>query len=281
MKKINYKKLVSSILIILICGVGLAAANVISKTFIVEDNKINEDEELRQLIDSVTVSDEVMDSIGNSKDSLKNINSYKKIVAKKEIPDIKKAKLDQYIERSDNFESLMILYDYMCDNFFTYQDLDNALKKLSDNYDVEDILNEYLQSEQNYESRLYEDGEIDYLLSLPGITLDDLKIAEIISQRGVISFEDYIVKKTNATDWITFSEEIGLINNTGTVQKILLSDQEIKECAEKTGLSEEESAEKIILLKKANVKDDDITEFIRTKKSFGDIRKESFNKEYR
>lgn len=203
---------------------------------------------------------------------------YRKMMAEKEVPATQKTRLEQYVINYDNAEVVLVLYDYLYDNHFTFGDLDEALARYGSGERIEDILQSFVDIQEAIQPRDYPHEEIERLVTTPGLLTNDIMIAEILDAHGSVPFYDVINARIAGESWETLASRYNLLNGSAKVQSVTVAGSEVESCQEATGLPKEEAYEKVVNAKKAGVSTDRITEFVQSGKSMGTAMKEKAEK---
>lgn len=203
---------------------------------------------------------------------------YRNVMAQKAVPATQQSKLESYIVNYENPEPVLILFDYLYDNFFTFDDLDQALARYGAGEPIEDILQTYIDIQEQIQPRDYPHEEIERLVTTPGLSVEDIMIAEILDAHGSVPFYDIINARIAGEDWETLAARYNLINGSAKVQSITVSTSEVEECVKATGLPREQAYERVVGAKKAEVEPEEMVEFVQSGKSMGTAMKEKAEK---
>lgn len=203
---------------------------------------------------------------------------YRRMMAEKEVSTAQKTKLEQYVVNYDDAEVVLVLYDYLYDNHFTFGDLDEALARYGNGEKIEDILQSYVDIQEAIEPRDYPHEEIERLVTTPGLSTGDIMIAEILDAHGSVPFYDVINARIAGESWETLALRYNLLNGSAKVRTVTVAGSEVEACREATGLTEEEAYEKVVDAKKAGVGEEQVTEFVQSGKSMGTAMKEKAEK---
>lgn len=203
---------------------------------------------------------------------------YRNVMAQKAVPATQQSKLESYIVNYENPEPVLILFDYLYDNFFTFDDLDQALARYGAGEPIENVLQTYIDIQEQIQPRDYPHEEIERLVTTPGLSVEDIMIAEILDAHGSVPFYDIINARIAGEDWETLAARYNLINGSAKVQSITVSTSEVEECAKATGLPQEQAYERVVDAKKAEVGPEQMVEFVQSGKSMGIAMKEKAEK---
>lgn len=203
---------------------------------------------------------------------------YRNVMAEKAVPATQQSKLEAYLINYENPEPVLILFDYLHDNFFTFDDLDQALARYGAGEPIENILQSYIDIQDQIQPRDYPHEEIERLVTTPGLSVEDIMIAEILDAHGSAPFYDIINARIAGEDWETLAARYNIINGSAKVQSVTVSASEVQECSEATGLSQEQAYERVVDAKKADIESDKIVEFVQSGKSMGVAMKEKAEK---
>lgn len=148
---------------------------------------------------------------------------------------------------------LLIAYDVVNENLGTEDDLKNVLESRKSGKEWGEIINDYSKSQKKYIPRKYDEEVIKELIQNQGFSIDDLKIADRISQKGFKSFDDLLALKKQGDLWKDIKGSLGIIDGNETYPKIQLNVSDLEKYKKSTGLSEE-TVKNILMLAKTNDK---------------------------
>lgn len=253
---------------------GKTEAQKADEKYLKEQEKAAKQEE-KAAMDGIAIDGAVKEKLNQGK---KIENGYRKVMAQKAVPATQKAKLDQYLINGYDPEPVLILFDYLHDNFFTFADLDQALARYGNGEKIEDILQSYIDIQDQIQPRDYPHEEIERLVTTPGLSIEDIMIAEILDAHGSAPFYDVIDARIAGEDWETLAARYNLMNGSAKVQSITVAVNEVEACQEATGLSKEQTYKKVVEAKKAGVESEQIADFAKSGKSMGVAMKEKAEK---
>lgn len=200
----------------------------------------------------------------NFKDGVEALMKDKKLSVTQE------KQFQDYISENENAENAIMLYDFMYENFYTFEDLNEATERLKNGETLENIFNDYMQRDSNFTPKDYPPGYVESLIFDQNIGIDDLALAEILAFRNLIDFNEIINRLGHGTQMEDICIELNIINNSMQFKTINVTRTEILACEKELEISENEAIDKIVSAKKAKVDTSEVIDFIKSGKSVGE-----------
>jgi len=191
-------------------------------------------------------------------------SGYRRMLVEKQIPEKQRARLEKYILSCGDPEAALVLFSYLHDNFFTFGDLEDAAVRYANGEKLEDILQGYIDIEIKRQAKDYAVGEIDDFVKNKGLSIDDLRIAEMLESRGTAEFSAVTDMLSDGLSWEDIAGELDILNGTGVVQSCILNEADIIECAEALDISSDEAVKRLAVLCKAGVESDEAVEYVKS-----------------
>jgi len=242
------------------------------------------EEEMTQKIEEMAkdmeIPNDVSENLKSKKQPDKLEKGYKRIQVEKNLDEDQQETLDNYIIENEDTTTVYALYDFMHENFFTYADLDEALVQYNSGKSIGDILEEYSKKNSGYVPRSFADGTLDTLTKAHNISIDQIDIADVLAYRGIFDFDEIIDRLKGGGSWGNICADFGIIDTSGVMNVLNISDTEINECAQILNISEEEARDKVIEAKVAKVKTKDIPQYVRSDKKRGKALEEHYEEKY-
>ena len=227
------------------------------------DIKKQMDAEIEEAIGRVELPASFEADISNRSDSARILKNVKTIIADKSLNANQQERFEVYITANADVTAVCSLYDYLFDNFFTEADMNSAIERYNDGEGLDRILDTYANTDNGYIAHNYPEGMLEYLLYKKGVSIDELYVAEIISQRGLLELDTIIERLSDNEIMTDICAQLSILNVACRRIAVTISSSEVQECIDQLGISEDEAIKKIVEAKKAKVPDKDIINYIR------------------
>ena len=236
--------------------------------------KIEREQELQAEADSIEL-DSAIDAKLKDADIARLDHGYRRMLAEKDIPDKQREMFELRLVNSSDPQTALVLFDYLHDNYFTFDDLDKAIEGYESGESVETILQRYVDIEMQRQAKDYAEGAIDDLIKNRGLSLEDLRIAEIIEAHSAVELNMIVEKLSVGESWEDIAAEFNLLNGTGIVKSVMLSEDDIIACSEALGISEEQSAKRLSIIQKTGMGESAAEEYVTSNVTVTRVIKES------
>jgi|GEM_PF-2882145 len=231
----------------------------------IQAEKILREKELQDKADGIELNSE-LDSKLKDAGNVRLDNGYRRMIAEKDIPEKQRKQLELSIINSADPQTALVMFDYLHDNYFTFSDLDTALARYESGESAENILQGYLDIEMQRQAKDYAVGEIDDLIKNRGLSIDDLRIAEILEAHGAAEFDVITEKLGSGESWEDIAAELELLNGTGVVRSFVINEDDIIECSEALGISNAQAIRRLSVMQKAGIDESAAVEYVKSDK---------------
>jgi len=203
-------------------------------------------------IDRITLKKEAEDTIisldGVNAD--RNITNYKTLLAALDVPSSFQVQIEDMYNNGHRVPEVLTAYDYLYQNYGSIYELEGLVLKRESGTAWKDIFKEYNAKVPEFVPNSFPGGELEKIFKTPGITVDDVIIADRISQLTGRQFDELIEMRGQGKDWKTINESLGMVNTSGELPRVAVTSAQVKKHMAETGLSEEQIIEALVLAQK-------------------------------
>jgi len=198
----------------------------------------------------ILVTGDIADKIKNSDKSEfdKNIGNYEKALVQLDVPQEFRDQIDNLIKKDKKIQDILPIYNFLYDNYGTIAELDGLVDKLESAGNLEDIIREYNNSSPKFVPSNFEDQYLKKLMET--FSVNDIMIADRLSQKGVSKFEDLIALRQSGKSWKTINATLGVINTSDQFPKVSLTRAQVNKCMQDNGLNESDAIDVLVITSK-------------------------------
>ena len=238
------------------------------------------EKELKLKAENVVINEATSNKLKSQKGGSKLYTNYKRMIAEKDLNENQQNRLDQYVLENIDIVDMLSLYEYLYDSFFTYEDMDVAIERCNSGEALENVLETYMNIEASFEPIKLETKEWNRLIEDCQLQVEAVALGEVISQRGFATFDEIIADIINYDNWEIISDKYGIMNVSGKMDVITITDEELDKCAKELRISTAEAKIKVVEAKKHKVKSEDLVKYIKSNKRASIALKEYYTSKY-
>lgn len=233
-------------------------------------------------ISTIVLSKEVEDKITSldAENASRNIKNYKTLLAVLNVPVKFQLHMEEMFSSGHKVQDVLAAYEYLYQNYGNIEELEGLLEQKTDGKPWKTIFKDYKANKAEFEPSSFPDGKLEELLQTPGITPDDVIIADRISQQSGMEMDELFALRTQGKDWKVINEEIGIINTSAELPRAVITSAQVKNHMKSTGLSEEKVIEALVLAQKLEMDGKAVVDKIKAGNSEENIIAESLEAKY-
>lgn len=232
-------------------------------------------------INQIELSAEIADSIKNSdsKNFDKNIGNYKKVLVQLNVPIEFRNQLEKLMKKGKKVADILPLYHFLYDNFGTIDELEGLIGKLESGESLGDIIRDYNSTHPEFVPTKFEETNLENLMKT--MSIDDIMIADRLSQKGLTKFEDLIAKRQSGKSWKTINAGLGVINTSDQLPRMSMTHSQVNKSMQDNGLNEKDAMDVLILAWKTGKDYSVVSKELMSGKKKEDIGAEAYNEKYK
>ncbi|MCB8818801.1 hypothetical protein [Desulfosporosinus shakirovi] len=229
----------------------------------------------------ILVTGDIVDKIKNSDKSKfdKNIAIYEKTLVQLDVPQEFRGQIENLLKKDKKIQNILPIYNFLYDNYGTIDELDKLVVKLDSGGNLADIITEYDNTSLKFVPRDFEDQYLKKLMET--LSVDDIMIADRLSQKGVSKFEDLIARRQSGESWKTINSELGVINTSDQFPKVSLTRAQVNKCMQDNGLNENDAMNVLVMTSKTGKDYATVTSELKNGKKKETIYAEAYTEKYK
>lgn len=215
----------------------------------------------------------------DSTNAAKNIKNFKTLLAERGIPEKLKVEVEKRFKKGYRVPDVLIAYEFLYDNYGQASELEILLDKKKSGKSWVTIFKEYSAAAKPFTPKNFKPGEIDDLVKA-GMTLDDIMIADRISQKGLKGFDELIALRKEGKIWQQINADLEILNTAERLPRIAVTSTQVKEYMTTTRLTEEQVINALTLAQKLGKSDEEMLKKVKSGSKNEDIFAESVSSKY-
>ncbi len=234
-------------------------------------------------INKVVLKKEVEDAITNldAANAARNITNYKTLLLELEIPLSFQTEIEDMYINGHKVQDVLVAYEYLYNDYGNIAELEVLIKQKESGKAWETVFKEYKRGMPEFIPGNFEAGKLEEIFKIPGITPDDVIIADRITQQSGMEFDELVAMRGQGLDWKTINEGLGIVNTSGELPRVAITNAQVKNYIKSTGLSEERVIEALVLAQKLDKDGKAVVDKVKAGNTEEDIIAQSLEEKYR
>lgn len=206
---------------------------------------------------AVVLSEEVLLAIKQSDPSTydRNVNNYKQLLTVRKVPETFRSRLDTMLLDGAKVSDVRTAYEFVYQQFGTMAEVEKLAAARKSGRSWEDIFRQYKQETPAFIPQEFESGYLESLMNTPGLTADDIMIADQISFRTQASMKDLLNSKLAGKSWQQQCAEAGLLFTGTAFPRVSVTAEQLERYTSSV-MSEEKVVEAFVLAAKLELQAD-------------------------
>lgn len=163
---------------------------------------------------SVEISSEMQEIIRQADPANfdKNIGNYKTLLIKLDVHQNYRDEMEQLLREGHGLPDVLTAYEFLNENFGMVTELEVLIaeKESGDNWST--VFERYNSRNPEFMPGSFEPEYLEELMSTPGITTDDIMLADRVAQKLSIAVSEVIAQRTAGAAWKDINENYGIVN---------------------------------------------------------------------
>lgn len=281
MNKKVISKLLLSILLLGMLFQGLAAlAATYDQTETTSQTIIEEADNIQST--NLYISDEVQNKIKESDPTNfeKNLTNYKNLLVNLNVHDKFKNEIERLILAGHKLPDILIAYEFLFQNFGHIQDLEGFVLKKESGDNWETIFKDYMLAKPQFIPNTFDTEYLEKLMQTPGLTADDIMIADRVAFESGLSFADLINAKMEGETWQEINSQANLLYSFNQLPRVQITAEQLATFSKSTGLSEQKIVEAFVTATKLGTDAETIINKVKAGYSEAAIFAENYQQKY-
>lgn len=234
-------------------------------------------------INKVVLKKEVEDAIISldAANAARNITNYKTLLLELDVPQSFQTEIEDMYGKGHKVQDVLTVYEYLYHNYGNITELEGLIKQKESGKSWQAIFEAYKKSMPEFIPGNFEAGKLEEIFKIPGITPDDVIIADRIAQQSGMEFDELVAMRGQGMEWKTINEGLGIVNTSSELPRVAITSAQVKNYIKSTGLSEEKVVEALVLAQKLDKEGKIVVDKIKAGSTEEDIIAESLEEKYR
>lgn len=173
---------------------------------------------------------------------------------------------------------IMTGYDFLYHSYGTVDELKSLLRAQQRGQIWTALFKEYNQN-NSFVPRAFDSEYLERLTETPGITSDDIMIADRISQKSGTDFEALIHRLQEGESWRQITEALAILNGSDSLPRVQVTQEKLTSYAS-LGLTEDRIVEALVLANKLGFSEEAVLDLARSGKGEEDILAAGYQEKY-
>lgn len=238
------------------------------------------DENISTAAVTLDISQEIKDIImGQYPDSYSAyLEKYQQFLTGFTVSPALKSQVEALLKDGYRLGNVMTGYDFLYHGYGTMAELKNMLAEQQRGQSWTALFRGY-HSSNNFIPRAFDGEYLERLTQTPGITSDDIMIADRISQKSGIPFETLIHRMQEGESWRQITEAEGILNGSSTLPRVQVTQEKLQSYGH-LGLSEDSIVEGLVLAYKQGLTEAAVLELAAAGKTQEEILMAGYQEKY-
>lgn len=233
-------------------------------------------------ISGVALKKEVEDKIA-SLDAVKadrNIKNYKTVLVEFDVPESFQSLMEEMYIKEHKVQNVLITYEFLYQNYGTITELEGLIQQKESGKAWNVIFKEYMKGKEVFKPRNFESGKLEKVFNTPGITPDDVIIADRVSLQTGMEFDELISMRGHGAGWKTINEGLRIVNTSAELPRTAVTSAQVKKHMKETGLSEAKVIEALVLAQKLDKDGKSVVDKVKAGSAEADIIADCLEEKY-
>lgn len=183
----------------------------------------------------------------------KNLNNYKQMLVALDVHETFKTKIEEKIASGKRLQDVLIAYQYLCENYGHIDELEALLSAKESGDTWLEVFNAYKQNNADFVPGNFDFNYLEELMQADGICEDDIMIADRVSQKTGLPFEDIMAERISGGKWKEINESYGIANAQDKLPRVPVTREQLIKYANGNTFSEDMVIETLVIAFKLEI----------------------------
>lgn len=246
MKKLLKLSVSFLIVIVLLLSTGIAvnsAANGQDKSPLSQN--------ARQSNGSINISNDTKELIrlSDKKNYESNITKYTELLVQFNVHEKYISEIERLLTENHKLPDILTAYSFLNDQFGLLQEIETLIQEKETGKSWTVIFKEYNKKNPEFIPRSFESGYLEELMKTPGITADDIMLADRVSQKSGKTMQEVMENRMVGDTWKDINAWLDIVNGDEVLLRISVSPEQIDKYVN-SGMDREVVVQGFVLAKK-------------------------------
>lgn len=230
----------------------------------------------------VLISDEIQNLIRQSDplNAEKNIANYKSMLVALNVHEKFKNEIERLITEGHKLPDILIAYEFLYEEYGEMHELEILVKQKEAGAQWSEIWTTYHQQNPEFIPRSFDSSYLQKHLKLPGISADDIMIADTVSQKTAATFDELMEYRIGGMIWKEINAQYNVLNSQSRLPRLPAAQEQINRLVQESGFTEQQVVKALVIAYKLNMSGEEIIEKVTKGYSKEQIYAEYYEKKY-
>lgn len=209
----------------------------------------------------------------------RNIQNYKDLLIGLNVHGKHKEDIEELLLSGYRLPDIMIAYEYLYHSYGTMENLKTFILQRSKNMDWKTIFSQYKQNDTPFIPRSYHSDYLEKLMETPGLTSDDIMIADRISYEASKDIDELLNKRMEGNSWRTINAEVNILNSSDIIPRVQVTSEDIQKYSNGS-FTDQQIIEAFVLAEKLKHNSEEIINKMKAGHTEEAIQKEIYEAKY-
>ena len=178
----------------------------------------------------VQIPEEIQDIIRQSDPANfeKNLNNYKTLLVKLDVHDSSKAEIERLLKGGYKIADILTAYDFLYDCYGKKEELEPLVQEKTAGKNWADTFKQYNSKNPEFVPKAFEPDYLEALMKTPGITKDDIMIADRVAQKISKPMKEVMELRLSAKDWKEINASLNILNSQRQLPYVPVTAEQVK-----------------------------------------------------
>jgi hypothetical protein len=272
----NVKKISKALVIVVTLGAAIQIGSVFAQTALSEVSTVTSDAM------NTDISQEVLNKLNEADPGRYdlNVSRIKNLLITLNAHEKYKHEIERLILAEKTLPDVLIAYEFLYQNLGKMQELESLVNKKESGWTWMAVFAEYNKNHADFVPRSFDPDYLERLMATPGITPDDIMLADQISFVSDISVDFIITDKLEKQrSWKQITADLNILHSASTLPRVQISKEQQAKFT--SGIfTESQVAEAFVLAQKLGETSETVVKLMKAGKTEEAIMAESYMQKY-
>ncbi|THF72582.1 hypothetical protein E6C55_32710 [Cohnella fermenti] len=229
------------------------------------------------------ISSDVLEQLQEESDSATyelQVNRLKNLITALDVHEKFKQEVERLIKEGHSLPDVLIAYEFLYQSYGRMQDLEPLIKQKEDGKEWDAVFTDYNRKHETYVPRSFDSEYLEGLLKTPGVTPDDIMLADRLSFVTDTEVKDILEDRLESDkSWKQIAVELNVLNGSSSLPRVQITEEELAAFSTDT-FTEDNVAEAFVLAQKLAETPESVVELMQAGKSEEAIMAASYSHKY-
>ena len=245
------------------------------------EDKSSLSQNARQNKGTVSISNETKELIrlSDKKNYDTNIVNYTELLTQLNVHEKYINEMGRLLKEEHKISDILTAYSFLNDKFGRLQEIETLIKEKESGKAWTDIFKEYNKKNPEFVPGSFETGYLEELMKAPGITADDIMLADRVSQKTGKTMQEVMEKRMVGETWKDINAWLDIVNGDEALLRVSVSPEQIDKYVN-AGMDRDVVVEGYVIANKLNQKAEIVINELKTGTSVEKLLDKYYTQKY-